>query len=173
MRLVIYMATVLWLLLAACGSVRSGKSTETHESKKDSVRIEYREKTVFVPDTVFIEIPAQNAERTTSDTVSYLENDFAESHASITLTGRLFHDLRTKPNKRPFLVKKEIIYRDSIQYRDRTEKGIKRVRETVEVEKKLNRFQKGQMYGFWVLLVLLVIKYRNTIKTIARRLFLR
>lgn len=173
MRWAIYTAALLLLFFAACGSVKSGNSIETHESKRDSVRVEYREKTVFVNDTVFVEIPAQHKERTTRDTVSYLENDFSESHASINIAGELFHDLRTKPDKRPVIVKKEIVYRDSIQYRDCTETEIERITKTVEVEKKLNRFQKGQMYGFWVLLALLIVKYRNTIKTIVRRLFLR
>lgn len=152
------------VLLTACASSRkatTSSSTDSSAQGRDSVRIEYREKTVFVPDTVFVEIPAQTAERTTPDSLSHLENDYAESNARINQDGTLFHDLRTKPQAKPVPTEKEIQYRDSIVYRDRIVKLRVTETKTVEVEKKLSWFQKTQIYGFWALLLLLAIIYRK------------
>lgn len=151
------------VLLTACASSRKATTASTDSSAqgRDSVRIEYREKTVFVPDTVFVEIPAQTAERTTPDSLSHLENDFAESNARINQDGSLFHDLKTKPQAKPVPTQKEILYRDSIVYKDRIVKLRVTETKTVEVEKKLTWFQKTQIYGFWALLLLLAIIYRK------------
>lgn len=151
------------VLLTACASSRKATTSSTDSSAqwKDSVRIEYRERTVLVPDTVFIEIPAQTAERTTPDSLSHLENDYAESNARINQDGTLFHDLRTKPQAKPVPTEKEIQYRDSIVYKDRIVKLMVTETKTVEVEKKLSWFQKTQIYGFWALLLLLAIIYRK------------
>lgn len=153
------------LLSACCASRKATSSTETSERGRDSLRIEVREKTIFVPDTVFIEIPAQSAERTTPDSLSHLENDFAESNARINQDGTLFHDLRTKPQTKPVPTEKEIQYRDSIVYRDVYRDRIvkEKVREVVEVEKNLSWFQKTEIGGFWALLLLLAIIYRKKI----------
>ena len=53
---------LLTFLLFSCATSR--KLSENVQ-KQDSTRIEVREKVIYVPDTVFIEIPAQTAERTT------------------------------------------------------------------------------------------------------------
>lgn len=47
-------------------------------------------------DTASIRLPQQHSERDTSCDSSYLENDFAESHAWINQDGTLHHDLSTK-----------------------------------------------------------------------------
>ncbi len=165
--------TLTAVLLTACASSRKAATSSSDSSVqgRDSVRIEYREKTVFVPDTVFIEIPAQTSERTTPDSLSHLENDFAESNARINQDGSLFHDLKTKPQAKPVPTQKEIQYRDSIVYRDRIVKVRVKETETVEVEKKLSWFQKTQIYGFWTLLAFLMIVYRKKIfGTLVRRI---
>lgn len=152
------------VLLTACASPRkatTSSSTDFSVQGRDSVRIEYRERTVLVPDTVFVEIPAQTAERTTPDSLSHLENDYAESNARINQDGTLFHDLRTKPQAKPVPTKKEVQYRDSIVYKDRIVKLRVTETKTVEVEKKLSWFQKTQIYGFWALLLFLAIIYRK------------
>lgn len=164
MKHLLYIALTA-VLLTACASSRkvATSSTDSSVQGRDSVRIEYREKTVFVPDTVFIEIPAQTAERTTPDSLSHLENDFAESTAQINQDGSLFHDLKTKPQAKPVPTQKEIQYRDSIVYKDRIVKVRVTETKTVEVEKKLSWFQKAQIYGFWALLLLFAIIYRKRI----------
>ena len=85
----------LILLLTACGTSRK---LTTFQS--DSVRVEVVKTVEYIHDTVTVEIPAQTAERTTRDSSSHLENDFAESDARINSDGTLYHDLRTKPQEK-------------------------------------------------------------------------
>lgn len=157
-------------LLTGCATPRKITSTDSQQ-QRDSVRIEYRERTVLVPDTVLVEIPAQTAERTTPDSLSHLENDYAESTARINQDGSLYHDLKTKPQMKPVKTNKEIQQRDSVRtvYQDRIVKQT--ITEKVEVEKKLSWFQKTQIAGFWTLLVFLMIVYRKKIfGTLVRRI---
>lgn len=141
------------VLVTACGTAKRTAASDIEE-KSDSLRIEYRERTVLVPDTVFVEIPAQTAERTGTDSLSHLENDYAESNARINPDGSLFHDLKTKPQAKPIPIRKEIHQRDSVGYRYRT--LTKTSVETVEVEKPLTAWQKFRLNGFWVLFAILV-----------------
>lgn len=135
------------LLMTACCPCRN---MVTEKVTQDSVRTEYRERTVYVPDTVFVQIPLQSAERTTKDSLSHLENEFAVSDARITEEGLLFHSLQTKPQTRAIATEREIVTRDSIAYKDRYITATR----TVEVERRLTAFQKVQMWGFWVLAAL-------------------
>jgi hypothetical protein len=149
-KIVIFLMVIFTLI-----SCRSSKSliTQTQEYKGDSVRVEYRERTVFVPDTVFLEIPAQTAERTTRDSVSHLENEYATSDARINTDGSLFHDLRTKPQKKAIETDKKIEKRDCVVYRDRYLK----VKEKVSVPRDLTKFQKCEIFGFWFLLAIFAL----------------
>ena len=137
------------LLMTACCPCRN---VVAEREVQDSVRTEYRERTVYVPDTVYLEIPLQSAERTTQDSLSHLENEFAVSEARITGEGLLFHSLETKQQTKPIATEREIVTRDSIVYKDRYITATK----TVEVERRLSVFQKVQMWGFWVLAALAV-----------------
>lgn len=148
------------LLLTACGTPRKLTTTQ-----QDSTRIEIRENTVYVRDTVFIEIPAQTAERMTQDSTSHLENDYALSDARINPDGSLYHDLKTKPQEKPVPFDKPVERKDSIIYR--TQYIDREV--TVEVERELSWWEKTQIYGFWGLIVILLIVYRKKIFALARR----
>ena len=127
---------------------------------KDSVRIEYRTRVEYVPDTVVVEIPVQSEKITTRDTTSHLENDYALSDARINGDGTLTHSLATKPQKKPVLAQKQIEYRDSIVYRDRA------VEKVVQVEKDLSWWQKTQIRGFWLAISILVLVYRKKIMSL-------
>jgi hypothetical protein len=137
------------LLMTGCCPCRN---MVAEREVQDSVRTVYRERTVHVPDTVYLEIPLQSAERTTKDSLSHLENEFAVSEARITGEGLLFHSLETKAQRKPIVTEREIVTRDSIVYKDRYITATK----TVEVERRLSVFQKVQMWGFWVLAALAV-----------------
>ena len=137
------------LLMTGCCPCRN---MVAEREVQDSVRTVYRERTVHVPDTVYLEIPLQSAERTTQDSLSHLENEFAVSDARITGEGLLFHSLETKAQRKPIVTEREIVTRDSIVYKDRYITATK----TVEVERRLSVFQKVQMWGFWVLAALAV-----------------
>lgn len=86
---------------------------------RDSVRVEVRERTVRVRDTVWMEIPVQVERRETRDSVSHLENDYAVSDARVDEEGRLFHDLRTKAGRLPVVTEPEVKVRDTTVWRDR------------------------------------------------------
>jgi hypothetical protein len=132
-------------------------------STRDSVRVETVVRTERVPDTVFIEVPMERERQTVRDTTSHLETSFAVSDARIDPDGALFHSLENKPQNRPVPIEKEVIYRDSIVYQDRTNTEI------VEVERKLTWWQQTKMCGFWVLLAVVIFIGRKNILSLIRR----
>lgn len=154
------------LLLFICLCIFSSCGCRRNIEHKDSVRVEYRERSVFVPETLYFEIPRQRSEVRTKDSVSRLENDFCTSEARITSDGMLFHNLLTKPGKKSFPTKKEVVYKDSLIYRDRWK--------TVPVEKKLSWWDRFRLEWFSRLcvafLIFLAWSYRNTLFRLLRML---
>lgn len=152
-------------LLYGCGTQRKLPTTTIQETTNSNVEVKYEK--VFVHDTTYIEIPAQTAERTTRDSTSHLENDFAVSDAKINPDGSLFHDLKTKPQKKPVPVNKEIERRDSIAYVDRY------VEVPVPVERSLTRREKTCInwfpYSVVAILLLLVYVFRKPMRSLIRR----
>lgn len=149
------------IILAAMSSCCSSRHLAT--SSKDSVRIEICTRTEYVPDTIIREIPAISETITTRDTSSHLENFYAESDARINPDGTLFHSLATKPQQEPIPIEKPIQYRDSIVYRDKV------VKEVIPVERNLSWWEKTQMKGFWVLVIIIAFVYRRKIMSLIRR----
>lgn len=150
-------ATLLALcLLASCKTAKPPAPAQ----QRDSLRTEIRTEIKYVPDTIYVEIPAQRAERTTRDSLSLLQNDYATSLARINRDGTLFHSLRTKPQKKPAEVMRPVERHDSIIYRDRYKEV------PVPVEKQLSRAESIKQKAFWPMLLaisLLIIytRWRN------------
>ena len=143
-----YYLPLLFLVLAsACSTVRQFPST-------DSTKVEVRTETVIEKDTVFVELPRVVERVVVLDTVSVLDNQFAASSAVVS-GGVLRHSLETKPVKMPAVVDKEIVYRDSLIYRDRVQTV------TVEVERKLTGWQQAKLRvgGFCFFALLLIAIY--------------
>ena len=132
-------------LASACGTVRHASPSVT-----DSTRVEVRTETVTVHDTTYVELPVVVERIQTMDTTSTLENKFARSEASVT-AGVLHHSLETKPAKLPVKVEHQIVYRDSLVYRDHIEA------QTVEVPRQLTWWQKAKMKLGVAFLALIVI----------------
>lgn len=151
----------LIFLLGGCASSRR-LSENVHQ--QDSVQIKVETRIEYVPDTVYIEIPAQTAERETADSTSHLENDYATSDARINPDGTLFHNLKTKPQKKPVEFKKPVERKDSIIYKTKT---VTKVR-TVEVSRPLNWWERTQIYGFWFIVFIAVIVYRKKILSLLK-----
>ena len=89
---------LLLFLLCSCKTARTEEKTDT----RDSVRIEYKEKIVKVPVTVYVEVPVEVKERFSNDSTSHLETSFAVSDASMVwIDGVAFlrHSLANKPQK--------------------------------------------------------------------------
>ena len=152
---------LLILILAAVTACCPCRHLTT--STADSVRVETIVRTEYIPDTVLVEVPVESERQTVRDTTSHLETSFAVSDARINADGSLSHSLANKPQKRPIPTEKEVIYRDSIVYRDRVNTEI------VEVERKLTWWQQTKMKGFWIALAIIVGVYRKKIFTVARR----
>lgn len=124
-----YYITILPLALCvSCGPAR-------HASVSDSTRVEVREVTRYIKDTMYLELPVITERIVTRDTSSRLENDYAVSEASIS-GGYLSHSLATKPARTPVETEAREVVRDSIVFRDRL------VEVPVEVEKPLTRWQR-------------------------------
>ena len=143
-----YYLPLLFLALAsACSTVRPLPTT-------DSTKVEVRTETVIEKDTVFVELPRVVERVAVQDTTSHLENEFALSDARIS-GGVLKHSLETKPVKMPAVVDKQIVYRDSVVFRDRVQTV------TVEVEKKLTGWQQAKLRvgGFCFFAVILIGLY--------------
>lgn len=136
---------LLAVLVTSCGSSRHAATCiETH----DSTKVEVRTELIETIDTVYVELPRQSETVAVRDTSSHLENDLAESDASIDAFGFLHHSLKTKPRGRfPVPSKKTKERRDSIVYRDK----YVYIEKPVYVEAELNAWQKFRMNGFWIL----------------------
>lgn len=149
-------------VLCACGASRHIAPTYT-ETKS----VEVREKTVFVPDTVYIEIPSQTSEKIVRDTISCLSNDYANSTAKVFADGSLYHDLQTKPQRRSVPTQRQIEYRDSVVYLD------KLIEVPKLIPRDLTKWQKMQISGFRILLpiVLLLLAwiFRKPVLALVRR----
>lgn len=159
------LSIALSCLLCACGTQKKFTTTVIAESENKNVEVRYEK--IFVPDTVYLEIPAQTAERTTKDSTSNLENDFATSTARINPDGTLYHDLNTKPQDKPVPTEKEIERNDSIVYIDRfTEVPI-------PVEKELSWWEqtciKWFPYSIGTLLLSLIVILRKPMLNLIRR----
>lgn len=146
---------LLTFIIGGCASSRLSENVH----QQDSVQIKVETRIEYVPDTVYIEIPAQTAERETADSTSHLENDYATSDARINPDGTLFHNLKTKPQKKPVEFEKPVEHKDSIVYKTKT---VTKVR-TVGVPHELTWWEKTQIYGFWFILFILMIVYRKKV----------
>ena len=143
MRLALPLLLLSLLAASACSTVRPLPTT-------DSTKVEVRYETKTVHDTAFVELPVIVERVATLDTASVLENKYAKSAASVS-GGVLAHSLETKPVREPVSVEKQIVYRDSLVFRDKVQTV------TVEVEKKLTWWQTLKMRLGLVAIVLIVI----------------
>ena len=138
---------LLALGVVACGTVRPVTGV-------DSTKVEVHTETVIEHDTAYVELPVIVEKVATLDTTSTLENTYAKSEATVT-AGILRHSLETKPVSIPVKVETKTVYRDSLIFRDRVQT------QTVEVEKKLNWWQKLKLKagGLFLILTLIGIVY--------------
>ena len=150
---------VALLLFSSC---RTGRQVVVVEAR-DSVRVEERVREIKVTDTLFVEVPAQSAERTTADSTSHLENDYAVSDARINPDGSLSHSLETKPRTDTLTQELSVQVRDTTIYREKVMPKI------VTVEKGLNRFTQMRIWLGNVMLVLI----SGAVIWLAARLFLK
>ena len=141
------------------------KHLTTSTGTRDSLHVEIRHRTIWIPDTVRVQLSAERTEQTVRQDSSHLETSAAVSDARINPDGSLSHSLENKTNDREIPTQRPIEYRDSIVYRDREIE----VEKIVEVERKLTWWQQTQMKGFWIVLAILVVACRKKIFAVVRR----
>lgn len=156
---------LLLLLTFIIGGCASSRRLSESVHQQDSVGIRVETRIEYVPDTVFIEIPAQTSERETADSTSHLENDYATSDARINPDGTLYHNLKTKPQKKPVEFEKPVERKDRVIYKTKTVTKTK----IEKVPRDLTWWQKTQMYGFWGLLVIVLILFRKELFSLIKR----
>lgn len=89
------------------------RSVTRQVTPREQTTVEIRTETIYVPDTVYVQLPAVSQSVETLDTISVLENKYAISDASV--SGNILkHSLEIKPVNEPVPVRKEIVYRDSV-----------------------------------------------------------
>lgn len=159
--LILIMAATAAAMLASCCPCRH-LTTGT----RDSIRIETVVRVKRIIDTAFIEVPVEVIQQTVRDTTSHLETSFALSDARICPDGSLFHSLENKSQKRPISIEKEVVYRDSIVYRDRATKNI------IEIPHPLTWWQQTQIQGFYMLLAILLVVCRKPIAALLKRIII-
>ena len=135
------------ICLSACGVARPVQES-------DNTRVEVKTVVERVMDTAYVELPVIVEKVSTLDTASILENKYAKSAASVS-GGVLAHSLETKPVNVPVRVEKQIVYRDSLVYRDRVQTVTK------EVEKPLTGWQQAKLRvgGVCFFLIILIGLY--------------
>lgn len=124
----------------------------TSEYMADSVRVEVRERVVHEIDTIEVAIPYEREVTSTRDTTSHLETTYAISDAMIS-GGVLSHSLVTRPQLRKVEIKKPIVRRDSVIFRN-SYRDVK-----VEVKRELTWLQRFQINGFWGMLALSLLQF--------------
>ena len=84
---------ILLFLSVACGTIRQ-------VTPREQTTVEVRTNTVYVPDTVFIEIPRIVERVQTLDTISVIDTKYAVSEAQVS-NGVLAHSLEKNPSGSP------------------------------------------------------------------------
>lgn len=149
MNKVLYILFSLILLLS-CSTNKQVQNTTNSESNQISDVTTIRE-IIYQTDTVVVEIPAQTAERTTRDTTSTLENDFAISIARLLPDGFLFHSLNTKPRKLAVPFQKPIERTKQVATTSKELIKTQTLKIPVEVERKVSWWENFKLSSFWYL----------------------
>lgn len=139
-----------------CGCKVWKKSVKEEKDTSDSVRIEYIEKIVKVPVTVYVEVPVEQKEKFTKDSTSILETTFAVSEASMVWIGGvpfLRHTLANKPQKIEKSDSVPVVEKEKVMWKTRRVTYNK----TEIREKQLAWWQKGLMWAGGIALAALVI----------------
>ena len=99
---------IIGLLSACCPCKHLTTSTGT----RDSLHVEIRHRTIWIPDTVRVQLPAERTEQTVRQDSSHLETSAAVSDARINPDGSLSHSLENKTDDREIPTQRPIEYRD-------------------------------------------------------------
>ena len=121
LRIIIALLVVFAIaaLFSSCKLIKTGVNEKSETS--DSTRVEYIERVVKVPVTVYVEVPAEKQIQMT-DSTSILETKFALSEASMVwINGVPFlrHSLENKPQKIEKTDSVPVIYKERTVWKTR------------------------------------------------------
>ena len=139
MKRLIILISVAWLCVNC-----AAKRIEPAHITRDSVAVVVRHSIVWHKVAARLDIPDIREKRVTRDTTSRLENDYAESTATVS-DGILTHTLNTKPQTKEVDVDVPSERVDTTIYKYQFIKTIK------EVATPLTWWQKTQIKGFWAM----------------------
>lgn len=132
---------ILAVLLSGCAARRI---VAPIASRSDSTAIVVRHSILYHPILAEFNIPDIRETRYTRDTTNYLENDYAESTATVS-DGVLTHSLNTKPHTETVEVDVPVERTDSTIY------VYKEVEKVKEVATPLTWWQETQIRAFWAM----------------------
>ena len=142
-----FILLLLLFLSVACSTIKQ-------VTPREQTTLEIRTETVYVPDTVYIELPRIVEKVQTLDTISVLENKYAKSEALVE-NGTLNHSLELKPVREPAIVQKQIVYKDSVIVKEVD------VDHYIEVPAELSAWQSFKIklggYAFALIIILIVV----------------
>jgi hypothetical protein len=159
---------ITWTLLASCSSSKPTIERQLQEPVVLQNATETESIRGYRIDTAFISLPAQKAEKTVQTDSSYLETDYAESTARINPDGTLYHDLKTKAEKKiPVAVPATS---DTLKITKTVEKPVYyKITKTEKVERDFTWWEKTRLYTWWLFVIAIAAraawKYRTKIKT--------
>ncbi len=172
------MKTIPFLCIAGAATIVAGcKSTKASQSQIPVMPISTNTVTSTIHtqriDTVLVTVPAQTAERTTTDKSSRLSTDYAESYACINADGTLTHTLHNLPAPLPVAVTNTS---DTILVDKIIEKPVA-VEVPIEVERQPTWWEKMRLatWGWLAAIVALCAAwiFRTPLLTLLRRLLLK
>lgn len=144
---------ILAISMCSCAAQRP-----SYSNVADSLHIQVNHRELYKLDSVGFKVPLQRESQTIEDDSSFLATDFAWSVA-LWRNGRLFHSIVNIPRTwyTPYWRRESstdtVIYRNF--YRDIVTK----------VPRELTNWQRWQMRGFWILLLVgILIAYRKIIR---------
>lgn len=139
---------IFWLLMLVTLGLFSG--CKQHEQMVPPAPAEQVVETVtrveYIHDTIYVILPIIKESVRVKDSVSYLENDYAESRAAVDTLGTLSHSLSTKATPIATEVDVKIVTRDSVVYRDVIR----------EVERDYTAWETVRLKAFWWLVAAVV-----------------
>ena len=159
-----FIACLVCLSLSSCGLFKR-IPVETHY--RDSVVISYKDSTVIKDSVVLVPVPKEEVVNITMpNQTSHLFTSLAESTAFTDSLGFLHHTLKNRNDQKiPVIVFNTEKYHKAEALNSKSESMIR----TVQVEKKLNWWQRFRLKSFWWLLTILIIENAIIIFAINKR----
>ena len=159
---------IVLLPLTSCGLF---KRIPVEINHRDSVSVTYKDSTIIRDSVVYVKIPKEEIINVVlPNQKSTLSTSLAESTAFTDSLGFLHHSLKNKSNEKiPVIVQNLEKYHTAQAVKSKSDNIIR----TIQVEKRLNWWQKFRLKSFWWLLGLLILENVLLIFAINKRFIIK